>query len=135
MITLVTTIATSIYLLPQRSGALAGGNQLGALAITQPAVTGDHVYAAWWSNETGNNEVYFRASESRGQFFADKINLSDSPNAESARVQIDSDAQSVVVTWWETNQTEDMPVMRVSNDYGKTFGPLLQLAANGTIGS
>jgi len=34
-------------------------------------------------------------------------------------VEIDSDADSAVVTWWETNQT---------------FGPMLVLATNGTIG-
>ena len=40
----------------------------------------------------------------------------------------------MVVTWWERNQTSDTPVMRVSNDDGETFGPVLNLAANGTIG-
>ncbi len=55
-------------------------------------------------------------------------------NAGSTRAEIDSDADSVVVTWWETNQTSDVPVMRVSNDNGETFGPMLMLAINGTIG-
>jgi hypothetical protein len=41
---------------------------------------------------------------------------------------------SVVVTWWETNQTDDTPVMRVSSDNGATFGPTLALATNGTTG-
>jgi hypothetical protein len=27
------------------------------------------------------------------------------------------------------------PVMKISTDNGKTFGPMLKLAANGTIGS
>jgi hypothetical protein len=40
----------------------------------------------------------------------------------------------VVATWWETNQTDEIPVMRVSNDNGETFGPILKLATNGTIG-
>jgi hypothetical protein len=40
----------------------------------------------------------------------------------------------VIVSWWETNATDDTPVMRVSDDNGATFGPLLQLATNGTIG-
>jgi hypothetical protein len=35
----------------------------------------------------------------------------------------------------ETNETSDTPVMKVSNDFGKTFGPLLKLADNGTIAS
>jgi hypothetical protein len=100
-----------------------------------PAITGDNVYVAWWTNKSGNDEVMFRASTDKGQTFGDKINLSNTPNSDSTRVEIDSDANSVVVTWWETNQTSNAPVMRVSTDNGKTFGPLLNLSTNGTIGS
>ena len=56
------------------------------------------------------------------------------PAADSTRAEIDSDADSVVAIWWETNQTSDSPVMRVSNDNGATFEPMLVLATNGTIG-
>jgi hypothetical protein len=98
------------------------------------AITGDNVYVAWWTNETGNDEVMFRASTDAGQTFGDTINLSNTTDANSTRAEIDSDADSVMVTWWETNQTSDMPVMRVSNDNGETFGPSLQLSTNGTIG-
>jgi hypothetical protein len=99
-----------------------------------PAITGENVYVAWWTNMTGHDEVMFRASTDAGKTFGDKINLSNTADADSTRVEIDSDANSVVVTWWETNQTSDVPVMRVSDDNGKTFGPLLNLATNGTIG-
>jgi hypothetical protein len=99
-----------------------------------PAITGDNVYVAWWDNKAGNNEVFFRASTDKGQTFGEKINLSNTPNANSTRVEIDSDANSVVVTWWETNQTSNAPVMRISTDNGKTFGPILKLATNGSIG-
>ena len=135
MFTLVTTIVATSILLQQRSQAITEDHESSGTAIAPPAITGDHVYVAWWINKTGNDEVFFRASDSRGQNFGDKINLSNTTEADSTRVEIDSDAQSVVVTWWETNQTDDIPVMRVSNDYGKTFGPLLKLATNGTIGS
>ena len=81
------------------------------------ATSGDNIYITWSTNKTGtNDEVMFRASTDGGKTFGDKINLSNSPNANSTRVEIDSDANSVVVTWWETNQTSDQPVMRVSND-------------------
>jgi hypothetical protein len=98
------------------------------------AITGDNVYVAWWTNKRGNDEVMFRASTDAGKTFGDKINLSNSPNANSTRVEIDSDANSVVVTWWETNQTSNLPVMRVSTDNGKTFGETIMLSTNGTIG-
>jgi hypothetical protein len=100
------------------------------------ALSGNNVHIAWWTNNTanGNEEVMFRASTDGGATFGDKINLSNTANADSTRATIDSDADSVVVTWWETNQTSDVPVMRVSNDNGATFGPMLMLATNGTIG-
>lgn len=101
-----------------------------------PVVIGDNVYVAWWSNNTANdnNEVLFRVSTDGGLSFADKINLSNTTDSESERVEVDSDGESVVVTWWETNQTDEIPVMRASNDNGETFGPILRLATNGTIG-
>jgi hypothetical protein len=40
----------------------------------------------------------------------------------------------VLVSWWERNQTADEPVARVSTDRRATFGDLLRLATNGTIG-
>ena len=102
-----------------------------------PAITGDNIYVAWWTNNTanGNEEVNFRASNDGGQTFGDKINLSNTTNSDSSNVEIESDADSIVVSWWETNQTSTTPVMRVSNDNGATFGPVLRLAPNGTIGA
>jgi hypothetical protein len=101
-----------------------------------PAITGDNIYVAWWTNNTANDneEVNFRASNDGGQTFGDKINLSNTTNSDSSNVEIESDADSIVVSWWETNQTSTTPVMRVSNDNGATFGSVLRLAPNGTIG-
>jgi hypothetical protein len=100
-------------------------------------VSGDNIYVAWWTNNTENNneEVMFRASTDGGATFEDKINLSNTTDADSWRVEIAGEGDNVIVSWWETNQTSDTPVARVSNDAGQTFGPLLRLAANGTIGS
>lgn len=101
-----------------------------------PSITGDNVYVSWWTNNTANKneDVLFRASTDGGQTFGDKVNLSNSPNSNSSRVEISSNSDNVAVIWWEANQTTDTPVMRVSNDNGETFGPVLVLAVNGTIG-
>ena len=101
-----------------------------------PAITGDNVYVAWWTNNTvnGNNEVLFRASTDGGASFSDKTNLSNTTDSDSERVEVDADEESVIITWWETNQTDETPVMRVSSDNGVTFGPILKLSSNGTIG-
>ena len=108
-----------------------GGIQYGIQVFGEEAIG---VYVAWWTNKTGNDEVLFRASTDAEKTFGDKINLSNTTDADSRDVEIDSDADSVVVTWWETNETSNILVMRVSDDNGKTFGPLLNLATNGTLG-
>jgi hypothetical protein len=98
-------------------------------------VSGDNIYIAWWTNNTenGNEEVMFRASTDGGSTFGDRVNLSNTTDADSWRVEIAGEGDTVVVSWWETNQTSDIPVARISTDAGETFGPMLRLAANGTI--
>ena len=101
-------------------------------------VSGDNIYIAWWTNNTqenGNEEVMFRASNDAGETFGDKINLSNTTDADSWRVEIAAEGADVLVTWWETNQTSDTPVARISTDAGETFGPMLRLGTNGTISS
>jgi hypothetical protein len=98
-------------------------------------VSGDNIYIAWWTNNTenGNEEVMFRASTDGGETFGDRINLSNTTDADSWRVELHGEGDTVVVSWWETNQTSDVPVARISTDAGETFGPMLRLGANGTI--
>jgi hypothetical protein len=98
------------------------------------ATSGDNIYIAWWTNKTGNNEVMFRASTDNGATFGDKINLSNS-TVNSERAEIGASGNNVFVTWWETMNGKDVPMLRVSTDNGKTFGPILNLSTNGTIGS
>jgi hypothetical protein len=111
-----------------------GGEQTQKAPVVVP---GDNIYVAWWTNNTenGNEEVMFRASNDAGQTFSDKIKLSNSSEADSWRVELAAEGAYVAVTWWETNQTSDAPVARLSTDGGQTFGPVLRLATNGTISS
>jgi hypothetical protein len=99
------------------------------------AISENNIYIAWSSNKTGNGEVMFRFSTDGGKTFSDKINLSNTTNSASDRIEIAAEAGNVVVTWWELNETTDMAVAKISNDFGKTFGPLLELGTNGTIGT
>ena len=67
----------------------------------------------------------FRVSTDNGKTFSNKINLSNSTNADATDQIIDVDENLIAVTWWEHNQTANIPVMRISTDNGKTFGPIL----------
>lgn len=75
----------------------------------------------------------FRASNDAGKTFENKINLSNTTNSESIDAEIAADGTKGIVTWWERNQTRNEPVMKISTDGGKTFGPLLKLATNGSL--
>ena len=103
--------------------------------VAAPVATFENdVYVAWWTNKTGNDEVMYRVSSDAGKTFTDKINLSNTPNSDSTDVEIAADEGKVVVTWWERSQTTNEPVIRISTDGGKTFGPILKLASDGKIG-
>ena len=97
-------------------------------------VAGDNIYVTWTTNKTGHDEVMFRVSTDAGKTFGDKIQLSDSPDADSVNVELGEDEGKVAVTWWEHNQTSVEPVMKVSTDNGKTFGDKIMLSTKGTIG-
>ena len=75
----------------------------------------------------------FRASTDGGATFGDKMNLSNTPNADSVDAEIAAEGANVIVTWWERNQTSNTPVARISTDGGETFGAMMMLATNGTI--
>lgn len=97
-------------------------------------VSGDNIYVVWTTNKTGHDEVMFRVSSDAGKTFGDKIQLSDSKDADSVNVELGEDEGKITVTWWEHNQTSIQPVMKVSTDNGKTFGDKIRLSANGPIG-
>ena len=138
----ILTLATPLVLLLPISQS-AEATTLDSISLRKsetraPAVvSGDNIYIAWWTNNTenGNEEVMFRASTDGGATFSDRINLSNTTDADSWRVEIAGEGGTVVVSWWETNQTSDVPVARISTDAGETFGPMLMLGTNGTIGA
>jgi hypothetical protein len=101
------------------------------------AMSGNNIYVTWWTNRTakGDGEVMFRASTDGGKTFGNKINLSNNSKTNSIDAEIAASGNDVVVSWWEHNQTASEPVLRTSNDNGKTFGPILKLNGNGAIDS
>ncbi len=60
--------------------------------------------------------------------------INNSSNSDSINAQIFADENNVVVTWWKGNYTMGFdPVKKVSNDNGKTFGPLIHLSLTNTM--
>lgn len=95
------------------------------------ASSGDNVYLTWWDNKTGNNEVFFAASNDNGKNFDKPINISNAKGG-SADSQIAAQGNNVYVSWWD-NKTGDWQVFsRSSTDNGKTFGDAVTLKSIGT---
>ena len=82
------------------------------------AVSGDNVYVAWWTDETADNneEIMFRESTDGGTTFGHEMSLSNTYPPNSWRVQVIGEGPNVLL------------------NAGQTFGPILMLATNGTIG-
>jgi hypothetical protein len=136
-ITLLTAVGAT--LIQQAYAAIEDGAQIAGKAVIAGldvkrkapiATSGDNnVYITWWANKTGNDEVMFKASTDAGKTFGEKMNLSNSPTSDSQDVQISASGNNVYVSWWERSATSNEPVLRVSNDNGKTFGQLIMLSA------
>ena len=63
-----------------------------------------------------------------GKVWSNKTNLSNTPKSDSQDVQIAAAGSNVYVTWWERNSTSNEPVMRISNDNGKSLGDPIMLS-------
>lgn len=111
-------------------------DQIAPVLLAPMATSGNNVYIVWPSNATGHLEISFRASSDNGQTFADKVNLSNTPNVDSIDPQIAISDNHVYISWWEDygNGTR-APFFRTSNDNGHTFGLSLSLSDNGPIPS
>jgi hypothetical protein len=70
------------------------------MAVSQ---NGNNVYIVWWTNQSGNWEVMFRASIDGGETFDDKINVSNSTDTDSQNAEMVAFGSNVYVSWWETN--------------------------------
>ena len=105
------------------------------LEATHVAAFGDNVYVTSWDKKTGNWEVFLARSTGNGETLGDSVNLSNTTDTRSDAAHIYALEDNVYMTWWETSKNgTTIPVFRASNNYGETFGPVLKLPANGTIG-
>jgi tricorn protease-like protein len=99
------------------------------------ATSGGNVYIVWFTDKgtpNSNGEVMFKASTDSGKTFGNKTNLSNTPNVDSINAEISAAGTNVYVSWWERNATNNEPVLRISNDNGKTFGEIIKLSGNST---
>ena len=58
--------------------------------------------------------------------------MSNSTGIESTRAEIKASGDSVFVTWWETSNGKEQPMMRISDDGGQIFDEAMILTSNTT---
>jgi hypothetical protein len=81
------------------------------------------------------DELWKKAFQDKDKTVAAVKKEGSNSTVNSERAEIEASGKNVFVTWWETMNGKDVPMLRVSTDNGKTFGPILNLSTNGTIGS
>jgi hypothetical protein len=108
--------------------------EIAPVLLAPVATSGNNVYIAWPSNQTGHLEILFRASSDNGQTFIDKVNLSNTPNVDSIDPQLATSGNHVYVSWWEDygNGTRT-PFFTASNDNGRTFQSAMSISDDGPI--
>jgi hypothetical protein len=129
----ITTITITIQ--TEHAQDLSKKVRTSAKAFAPIAVSGNNVYVSWWSNKSGDWEIFFKASSDAGKTFGPTINLSNSPGVVSDNTSIAALGNNVYVSWWEEqsqsqNGTSSQPVLRTSADNGKTFGDKIILSNN-----
>ena len=128
---LVTTIAATQTFMSMKT---AEGFSCRDFVDAPVAAIGEKVYLTWATNKSGNWEVMFRASNDSGRTFGDKINLSNSPNANSIDPSISANGENIVsVSFHDSRNGSVDTYVTTSVDGGKTFGPLVKINGTGTI--
>ena len=80
------------------------------------------VYAFWFSNITGNDEVKFRSSTDGGKTFTDKYNFIDSANTSSRGREIAISDNDIVISWWDKNASIDRSASSTGAGNGLIYG-------------
>ena len=103
------------------------------------AISGDNVYIVWFNDQNtpnNNSEVLFRSSNDGGITFADKINLKDKRLLLILLIQ--SNPEMVIMSLSHGGNVIQLVKNQWSEQVrhnGATFGPILRLTSNETVGS
>ena len=130
VLVLVTTISVTPTLLSLKTAEAFSCRDFTDAPV---AAIGEKVYITWATNKSGNWEVMFRASNDSGRTFGEKINLSNSPNADSFDPSVSANGENIVsVSLHDSRNGNVDTYVTTSTDGGKTFGPLVKINGTGT---
>src|SRR5918994_7662680 len=111
-------------------------NTSGRSANPELITSDSNIYVTWLEdfNNSGNWEIFFKASNDKGTTFNKPINISNNTGL-SEDPEIAADEENVILTWWDNSTTNgDRHVMyKASTDNGTIFNPIITL--NTTAGN
>jgi hypothetical protein len=92
--------------------------------------SGNNVYVAWESDQSGNREIFFKKSSNMGSTFSKSINISQNPS-QSFEPLISSSGNTIYVVWTdEAGQSASDVLFKRSTNGGSSFTHVRNLSSN-----
>ena len=94
------------------------------------SATGNNVYVTWEDDSSENSRIFFRGSHNNGRSFDKIVDISNGTIGSSLQ-NIASYKNSVYIVWVGSKPEDPKNFevfLRKSNDYGRNFGPIIDLS-------
>jgi hypothetical protein len=94
------------------------------------SATGNNVYVTWEEDSPENSRIFFRGSHNNGRIFDKTVDISNGTIGSSLQ-NIASYKNSVYIVWVGSKPEDPKNFevfLRKSNDYGRNFGPIIDLS-------
>jgi hypothetical protein len=119
------------------SSATNLSNNTGISDGPEIASNGQNVYVAWtnFAPNSDEPEIFFKRSIDGGKTFGETIDISNTPDSYSTSIAIAASGKHVYVVWQDGEPEPWEIYIRVSNDYGATFGKPVNLSNNTAFSS
>jgi hypothetical protein len=94
------------------------------------SATGNNVYVTWEDDSSENSRIFFRGSHNNGRSFENILDISNGTVGSSLQ-NVASYNNSVYIVWVGSKPEDPKNFevfLRKSNDYGRNFGPIIDLS-------
>jgi uncharacterized protein (DUF736 family) len=105
---------------PVNQGSFNVSNDPQASSDGHVAVSGNHVYVVWASNDSSSSEILFKASPDNGVTWNPTMNLS-ADSGKSLTPRVKAVGSQVLVFWTDNSPGKNEVYFRTSHDYGQTW--------------
>jgi hypothetical protein len=105
-------------------------NVTGDSNLPDISATNNNVYVTWEDDSSDNSLIFFRGSHNNGRSFDKMVDISNGTIGSSLQ-NIASYKNSVYIVWVGSKPEDPKNFevfLRVSNDYGRNFGPIIDLS-------